>query len=63
MNPRLLKLWSVQDVAEFLDVPVRTVYQWRSSGYGPKGRKVGRWLRYDPEEVRAWFDSLSDEVA
>ena len=50
-------------MAEFLGVPVRTIYQWRSTGYGPKGRKVGRWVRYDPDEVRAWFDSLSDEAA
>lgn len=56
------RLWGVEDVARFLDVPVKTIYQWRSSGYGPKGRRVGRYVRYDPDEVRAWFYALSDEV-
>ncbi|GAA4754974.1 helix-turn-helix transcriptional regulator [Actinomycetospora chibensis] len=63
MNPRLAKLWTVQDVATFLGVPVKTIYSWRSTGYGPRARKVGRFLRYDPEEVRRWFDALTDEVA
>ncbi|MDD7939768.1 helix-turn-helix domain-containing protein [Actinomycetospora lutea] len=63
MNPRLAKLWTVQDLAEYLDVPVKTIYQWRCDGYGPRGRKVGRWVRFDPEDVRIWLDSLPDRVA
>lgn len=63
MNPRLSKLWTVQELADFLDVPVRTIYSWRSQGYGPKGKKVGRHVRFDPAEVESWFDGLTDEVA
>jgi predicted DNA-binding transcriptional regulator AlpA len=37
---------------------VSTLYQWRHQGYGPKGRRVGRYIRYDPKEVRRWFQSL-----
>ncbi len=48
-------LWSVEDVAAFLRVPVETVYQWRKRKYGPPAARVGRHLRYDPEAVRAWF--------
>lgn len=33
-----------------------TVYHWRRSGYGPKGARVGRYLRYRPEDVRGWLD-------
>ena len=33
-----------------------TIYHWRRNDYGPQGRRVGRYLRYRPEEVRAWFD-------
>lgn len=55
------RLWGAEDVAAFLCVPVRTIYQWRHTKYGPRGRRVGRWLRYDPAEVRAWFDSLDDQ--
>jgi predicted DNA-binding transcriptional regulator AlpA len=45
------RLWGVQDVADYLGVPVKTLYQWRQQNYGPKGRRVGRYLRYDPDDV------------
>lgn len=57
------RLWTVQDVAEFLGVPVQTLYQWRTKGYGPPGRRVGKYLRYRREDVERWVDSLSSEVA
>lgn len=56
------RLWTVDDVAEFLGVPVRTLYDWRGRNYGPVAKKVGRYLRYDPEEVQRWFDSLGDDL-
>ena len=49
------RLWSVGDLAEFLRVPVETVYRWRKTGYGPPAARVGRYLRYDPADVRAWL--------
>ncbi len=48
-------LWNADDVAAFLRVPKSTLYQWRYLGCGPKASKVGRHLRYDPADVRAWF--------
>ncbi|GAA0936353.1 helix-turn-helix domain-containing protein [Actinocorallia libanotica] len=51
------RLWSVEDVARYLGVPVSTLYQWRHKGVGPKGRRVGKHVRYDPAAVRAWFES------
>ena len=51
-------LWTPNDVAEFLCVPVATLYQWRSRGIGPPARRVGRHLRYHLDAVRAWFDAL-----
>lgn len=49
-------LWTVEDVATFLGVPVATLYQWRYRRTGPRAHRVGRHLRYDPAEVRAWLD-------
>lgn len=51
------KLWTINDLSEFLDIPVQTLYQWRTKHYGPPGRKVGKHVRYDPEVVKAWFDN------
>jgi len=51
------------DVAELLGVPVETVYQWRRKRTGPRGFRVGRHLRYDPEDLRAWVESLMEGAA
>ncbi len=59
MEKSMEKLWSVEDVAEYLGVPVATLYQWRTKDYGPKARRVGRFLRYRPQEVESWLDSLT----
>jgi excisionase family DNA binding protein len=48
-------LWKIEEVAAFLQVPVPTLYQWRHKRIGPRAFKVGRHLRYDPTEVRAWL--------
>lgn len=57
------RLWGIKEVAVYLGVPPGTIYQWRSRGYGPPGRKVGKYVRYVPEQVRHWVESLSTEVA
>ncbi|MGI5213283.1 helix-turn-helix transcriptional regulator [Plantactinospora sp. CA-290183] len=50
------RLWSITDVSAFLGIPVGTLYQWRHRRTGPRASRVGRHLRYDPADVRAWFD-------
>lgn len=50
------RLWSVEDASAWLGVPVGTLYQWRSRRSGPRAYRVGRHLRYDPVDVRAWLD-------
>lgn len=49
-------LWSVDQVAEFLNVPKWTVYAWASRAQGPRSYRIGRYRRYRPEDVRAWLD-------
>lgn len=51
-------LWTVQDVSEYLRVPVQTLYSWRTQGSGPPARRVGKYLRYRPADVERWLDSL-----
>lgn len=50
------RLWSVNDTADFLGVPVGTLYQWRTRGQGPRAFRVGRHLRYDPADIRQWLN-------
>lgn len=43
-----------EDVAEIFEVPLETVYQWRKKRTGPPGFRIGKHLRYDPADVRAY---------
>ena len=56
MEEAVTRLWTAQDVSTYLGIPVMTLYHWRRTGYGPRGTRVGRYLRYRPEDVRAWFE-------
>jgi len=49
--------WTVDDVATYLGVSVKTIYKWRLTGDGPVGARIGKHLRYDPADVAAWFES------
>lgn len=52
---RFEMLWNVEQTATFLGVPVATLYQWRYHRKGPRAYRVGKWLRYDPQDVRRWL--------
>ncbi|MFD0114262.1 helix-turn-helix domain-containing protein [Streptomyces sp. NBC_01280] len=51
------------DLADILSVPLETVYQWRRKHTGPRGFRVGRHVRFDPEDVRVWVESQMAEAA
>lgn len=36
--------------------PVATIYQWRYRGEGPEAIRIGRYLRFDPRDVKKWID-------
>lgn len=59
---RLNRLWSVEDVSEFLGIPVKNPHQWRHRGQGPAARRVGRYIRYRPADVHAWVDGLEESA-
>ncbi|MEU2363074.1 helix-turn-helix domain-containing protein [Streptomyces noursei] len=46
-----------EEVATYLGVPVKTLYQWRHRHIGPDALKVGRHLRYRWQEVDAWLNA------
>lgn len=50
------QLADTDQVAEFLDLPPRTLVQWRHRGVGPPSISVGRHVRYRWEDVDRWLD-------
>jgi excisionase family DNA binding protein len=53
------KLYNSEDLAQYLDVPLRTLDQWAYLGTGPRFSKVGRHRRYRPSDVERWLDEQS----
>jgi excisionase family DNA binding protein len=54
MSARALDLrphLTVGQLAERYGVSVQTVYDWRKTGHGPAGMKVGRYVRYSQAEI------------
>ena len=49
-------LLSIEDLAEYLGVPITTIYDWRVDGKGPCGVRVGRHVKFAVSDVRAWID-------
>jgi len=53
----MTQLLTPEQVAELLAVDVETLYKWRSrpTPYGPQAIKVGKYLRWQAEDVEAWI--------
>jgi excisionase family DNA binding protein len=49
-------LMTVEALAEYLGVPVATVYAWNSRDTGPKRSRIGKHVRYRRADVDAWID-------
>jgi len=53
------RLLTVEDLAEYLGVPVATLYAWRYHRQGPPGFRVGRHIRYRWADIEEW---ISDRI-
>ncbi len=49
------RLITVQELADYLEVPVKTLYAWRYRREGPPGFRVGRHLRYRWADIERWI--------
>lgn len=48
------RLLSVAELADYLEVPVKTIYTWRHRNTGPKGFRVGKHVRFRWVDVQTW---------
>jgi excisionase family DNA binding protein len=51
---------SPAQLADELQIPLATVYVWRSRHKGPRGHKIGSHVRYSRSDVAAWLETLAD---
>jgi excisionase family DNA binding protein len=57
---QLEPLIDVQQLADYLDVPVKTLYAWRYRREGPPAFRVGRHLRYRRTDINEWIELRID---
>lgn len=53
------KLWTVNDVAQYLAMRPKTIYKWVHCGRIPC-RKLGSAVRFDRKEIEKWLSSLKE---
>jgi excisionase family DNA binding protein len=49
-------LLSAQQLADYLEVPLATIYAWRYRGDGPPGFRAGKHLRYRKSDIDQWIN-------
>lgn len=59
----LEELLTAQQLADYLGVPVTTLYQRRHRREGPPGFRVGRHLRYRCRDVEEWIECQLQDVS
>jgi predicted DNA-binding transcriptional regulator AlpA len=45
----------VQELADLLQIPAKTIYTWRYKRIGPPAVPMGKYLRFRAEDVAAWL--------
>lgn len=63
MSPDGDELLTPAELAEWLKIPVATLYGWRYRAEGPPSIKVGRHLRYRRSAVDRWLDGQTKHEA
>lgn len=48
-------LLTVEELANYLAVPIKTIYSWNSNGLGPKRLRIGKYVRYRQSDVEHWI--------
>jgi excisionase family DNA binding protein len=56
-------LLTTAELANYLGVPVATIYDWRVDGKGPRGIRIGRSVKFAVSDVQAWIDAHREPPA
>lgn len=57
-------LLTIEEVSEFLRIPVSSLYRWRSAGSdAPPAIRLGRHLRFRRSDIEAWLEGRTKASA
>jgi excisionase family DNA binding protein len=55
------RLLTTRELADYLRIPLGTIYRWRAARVGPPAYRVGRHVRFDVADVNAWLHARRDD--
>ena len=58
----LARLISIEEFPQHLNVPTRTLHDWRLVGRGPRAVNVGRQLRYVVTDINDWLQEQRADI-
>lgn len=53
-------LMTAQELAEYLRIPLHTLYDWRRHRKGPPAIRMGKHLRYRASDVDGWLEAHNE---
>ena len=56
-------LLTPEQVSHYLGVPLKTLYVWRTRGGGPPAIRIGKHLRYRPDDFDIWVNEQAHKTA
>ncbi len=54
-------LLSIEELAEYLDVPVATIYDWRVDGKRPCAVRIGRRVKFAISDINTWIATQREQ--
>jgi excisionase family DNA binding protein len=61
-EPVVEQLFTAEQLAEHIGIPVSTVKYWRKVGRGPRITQLGKHYRYRESDVQAWVEQESQRT-
>ena len=56
-TPGLDPLLTIEEVADYLNITVRTLARWREANTGPAYHRLGRQVRYRQSELESYLNN------
>lgn len=53
-------LLSINELADYLGVPVSTIYDWRTNGKGPRAYRFGKRIMFGVTDIHAWMETMRE---
>lgn len=53
---------NIEDLAEYLGIPITTIYDLRVDGKGPCAIRVGRHVKFAVSDVNAWIEQQREPM-